>query len=251
MLILNVQFWEGDKKIAMDLARLIADIEPVYRNDVAVLFTARFDTTHDSATVDYVSKKFKVFTYTTSRKATGWPNGPNQMMADSYGECIKIARRKQFDVKAILFVESDAVPLHRDWLNMLMAEYKACGKQVLGCWLRRGDCDIEHINGNCIIGIDFWKGPNRAILNPPSHGGWDAVLSNLLLPNGYPSKLIWSEYWLGTDRCPWKGCDYLWEPRRYKDKSHPLYGQDIFPVWLHGPKYGLGIPCVRDRLLRG
>ena len=58
MLMLNFQFWEGDKDQAMELARLIADIEPSFREDVEVMFTARFDCRHDNKAIDYVSKKF-------------------------------------------------------------------------------------------------------------------------------------------------------------------------------------------------
>lgn len=249
MLILNIQFWSGDKAIAMKLARLIADIEPKFRNDVSVLFTARFDATHDEETVLYVSKKFPVHKFTTTRKATGWPNGPNQMMGESYCHCIELVRGRKVNAKAILFIESDAVPLHKDWINMLIEEYKQSGKQVVGCWLGAGDCGVEHVNGNCIIGIDFWRGKNRGILTPPSQGGWDAVLFGIIRPHAYPSRLIWSEYWLGTERNPWKGDDYLWEPKRFVDKNNPLFGMDLYPVWFHGPKNGLGIPAVRKRLL--
>ncbi len=71
MLILNFQFWDGDKPQAMALARLMADLETVKRTDVIFLFTARFDCKHDQDTIDYVAQKFNVMTYTTKRKAEG------------------------------------------------------------------------------------------------------------------------------------------------------------------------------------
>jgi hypothetical protein len=245
MLVLNLQFWNGDKNQAMELARLIADIEPNFREDVEFLFSARFDTEHDKKTIDYVSKKFRVFTHKTTRRATGWPKGPNALFADSYQYCIERTRDGSMKGEAILFIEADCVPLDMHWINHLVAEYKACGKMVMGAWLEEGDCGTRHINGNCIIHKDFWR-KNRRIL-APCNGGWDADCKHLLMPNGHPSRLIWSDYHLGTDRNPWKGCDYLWETKRYRDQRNPLYGQDINPVWFHGPKTMEGIECVRKK----
>lgn len=250
MIVLNIQFWEGDKIQAMALARLIADLEPEPRKDACVLFTARFDCQHDYSTIDYVSKKFETHNFTTRRKATGWPNGPNQMMGESYEACIEMARGKKMnDVQAIMFIEADCVPLSKDWLNQIIAEYRSCGKKILGAWLKRGDAGSEHINGNCIISIDFWR-KCKDILHPPSRGGWDAVLARSILPEGYPSKLIWSDYRLGTSDNPWKGCDYLWEPKKYGCPDNVYFNQPLQPVWYHGLKTLDGIKCVREKLLK-
>lgn len=248
MLVLNLQFWNGDKNQAMELARLIADIEPQFRSDVSFVFSARFDTSHDKDTISYVSKKFKVYTHTTTRRSTGWPKGPNAMFVDSYQFCIEGIRNGKIKGEAILFIEADCVPTHMEWINKLIEEYKASGKMVLGAWLEEGDCGTRHINGNCIIHKDLWI-KNRRILAPCS-GGWDADCKNILMPNGHPSRLIWSDYHLGTDRNPWRGCEYLWEAKRYRDPKNPLFGQDIYPVWIHGPKDLRGIECVRERFFR-
>lgn len=248
--MLNVMFWEGDKAQAMALARLIADIEPEFRNDVAVMFSARFDCKHDEETIKHVSNKFKTYKYTTKRKATGWPNGPNQMMACSYERIVEEWRRGRFDhIEAILMVEADCVPLTRDWLTMLINEYKGCGKRVLGAWLKKGDAGCEHVNGNCIMSIDLWK-KCRGIFHPPARGGWDATLAYALLPNSAPSRLIWSDYQLGTEKNPWKGDDFLWEPKRYSAEDNPLYGEALSPVYFHGIKTMQGLEAARNRLVQ-
>lgn len=249
MLILNVQFFDGDKAQAMALARLIADLEDKPRSDVAVMFTARFDCQHDEETIAYVAQKFQVLRYTTKRKATGWPNGPNQMMACSYEYLVeKWVRGKLPKVKAVMMIEADCVPLYKNWLDQLINEWNNCGKSVLGAWLKKGDASGEHVNGNCIMSIDFWK-KCRGIMHPPSRGGWDAALAYGILPNAAPSRLIWSDYRLGTSDNPWKGEDYLWAPKRYGAPSNALYGQDLQPVWYHGIKVLDGITCARKRLL--
>lgn len=249
MLILALQFFDGDKSQAMGLARLIADLEPVPRNDVYFLFSARFDCKHDEETVKYVSQKFRVLRHTTKRKFTGWPNGPNQQMGCTYEHCVELWKRNQvIGVEAVMLMEADCVPLARNWLDLLIAEYRGCGKAVLGAWLKFGDANCEHINGNCIIRINFWK-KFPSIMHPPSRGGWDAALKHGILPNGAPSKLIWSDYQLGQPNNPWKNCEYLWEPKFYRSPDNPLYGQELHPVWFHGIKTTQGIECVRDRFL--
>jgi hypothetical protein len=250
MLILNIQHWHGDTERAMELARLIADLEPQPRKDIKVLFTARFDTKQDRKTIDYVSKKFETYELTCKRTATGWPNGPNQMMGESYSYCVERSRAGKFgDVKAVMFIESDCVPLHRDWINKLIEEYTASKKMVLGAWLTRGDCNCEHVNGNLIMSLDFWR-QCKAVFHPQSRGGWDATLAHAIMPNAAPSKLIWSDYQLGMPHNPWRGPDYLWAAKRYQSPTNPLYGQDLYPVYFHGVKVAEGLKCARERLLK-
>ncbi len=248
MLILNIQHWDGDKAQAMALARLIADLEPAYREDVGVMFSARFDCAHDEETIAYVAKKFPVYRYTTKRKATGWPNGPNQMMACSYENIVNLWKKNKLNPYAVMLIEADCVPLHAKWLDMLIAEFKGCGKKVLGAWLALGDCNCEHVNGNCILAIDFWR-KCQGIFHPPSRGGWDASLKFAIMPNAAPSRLIWSDYQLGMPNNPWQGDDYLWEPKKYRAPANPLYGQILQPVYFHGIKTLQGIKAVRKRLL--
>ncbi len=249
-MVLNLQFWEKDKAQAMALARLIADLEEKPRNDVTFLFSARFDCEHDEDTISYVAAKFPVIRYTTKRKATGWPHGPNEMMACSYEHLVLLKRRKWMDhLSCVLFMEADCAPLHRDWINLIKKEYDGCGKKVLGAWLMKGaDCQVEHVNGNCVVSMDFWK-RCPAMFHPDPRWGWDAALAYAILPSAAPSKLIWSDYQLGQPNNPWRGDDFLWEAKRYPSKDNPLYGKDLFPAYMHGIKTMQGIEAVRKRLL--
>ncbi len=177
-MVLNLQFWEKDKAQAMALARLIADLEEKPRNDVTFLFSARFDCEHDEDTISYVAARFPVLRYTTQRKATGWPHGPNEMMADSYEHLVLLKRRKGMEhLSSVLFMEADCVPLHRDWINLIKKEYDGCGKKVLGAWLMKGaDCQVEHVNGNCVVSfcqaqhLPSLFGATTSSANPIIHG---------------------------------------------------------------------------------
>lgn len=250
MLLLNIQSWSGDIAQGMALARLFADLEDKPRTDVCVMFTSRFDCPFDEETISYVGAKFKTYKFKTKRKATGWPNGPNQMMGESYEHAIWLKKRGVIpELKSVMFVEADCVPLHKDWLNMLIKEYNECGKEILGAWLKKGDAGCEHVNGNCIVSIDFYK-RCPAMIHPPTRGGWDAMLAYAILPNAAPSKLIWSDYRLGTSDNEWKGCDYLWNPKRYGTPSNALYGQELYPCYIHGTKTMHGLECARKRLIK-
>ena len=250
MIVLNLQYHNGDMAQMMALARLLTDLEDGPRKDAIVMFTARFDTPHDDDTVAYVEQKFPVLKYTTKRHATGWPNGPNQMMGCSLDRIIKLGRGGSLPptADAVMFIEADCVPLRKTWLSELMEEYYASGKMVSGAWLTKGDCNCEHINGNCIMSIDFWK-RCRMITNPPENAGWDAFFSGAMMSNGHPSKLIWSDYQLGMAHNPWRGDGYLWESKEYKSRDNPLFGKKLKPCWFHGIKTGQGIAAVRRKLL--
>ncbi len=56
-ILIALQFWKGDRDMAMKLARLMADLEPKHSDDADVLFISRFDTMQDVDAVKYVSRK--------------------------------------------------------------------------------------------------------------------------------------------------------------------------------------------------
>lgn len=249
MLTLGLQYWKGDREQAMYLARLVADLEQFPRTDVNFLFSSRFDCDHDISTVEYVRKKFPVHTWKCQRHGTGWPAGPNQMMADTYQWFVENTRNKKINSDAMLLMEADCVPLHQNWINMLIEEYKRANKMVMGCWLVAANGGGIHVNGNLIIHKDFWK-TNRSIFTPSNFGGWDAIMANMILPNAHPSKLMFSDYRLGMEGVnPWRGCDCLWEPKIHTHPANPLYNIPLQPCYLHGPKDVRGLDCVRERLL--
>lgn len=234
----------------MELARLITDLEPNKRSDYTFLFTARFDCEFDKETIDYVSQKFNVKTFKTTRRSIGWPDGPNQMAGESYEWCANQVKSGVFSDphNCVLMMEADCVPLSARWKDDLADEFTNSRKMVSGAWLEPGDAGCRHINGNMIISLDFIK-RCPMLAHPPHRGGWDAVLAQHIMPFAHPSALIWSDYQLGQLHNPWRGCDYLWTGRKYNAKTNPRYGQVLQPVWMHGCKSIEAIKCVRDKLL--
>lgn len=240
-----------DYEQGVELLRLICDLEHSQRDDVILMITHRYDMKHDDKLLSLVGKRFKnVIPYITKKQGTGWPAGPNAMMADSYIAAINLDRCGT-PIDAVMFMECDCVPLDRDWIDEIKLEWSKCraiDKSVLGPWNEVKDTGIRHINGNCLISIDYWK-KNRGIFNCPDNVGWDVYHALSLCNEAMPSETIFSDYKLGTESNPWKGDDYLWEPKSYKSDDNPLYGKKLYPSWFHGIKTMQGINAVRKKLL--
>jgi hypothetical protein len=184
-IILALQFWEGDKATAMRIARMMADIEPAFRDDVLFLFCARFDCVHDKETVEYVSKKFPVETYTCFRRCTGWPAGPNAIWHDVTNELA--ARRMRGglqEYEAVFTFEPDVVPIRKDWIDQLHLEWKNTheqGKSLTGCWLPFCGNGLGHINGNMLLAIDLVLRLRMVGSDPTT--GWDDTWAPVLEPH--------------------------------------------------------------------
>lgn len=151
---LALQFWEGDKDMAMRNARRIADNEPKFRDDVEFCFVARWDSAPDLDTVNYVSKKFRTTVYRSTRRGQGWPFGCNELWCDLMQESVRRKYNQSWnDVKAVFTFEGDCIPVARDWLDVLHAEWDtttAAGKLLTGAFHDSGS-PVGHINGNALF----------------------------------------------------------------------------------------------------
>ncbi len=196
--VLALQFWQGDRDAAMRNARRIADNEPTYREDIEFCFVARFDCPHDAATVAHVSKKFPVSIYTGFRRGTGWPHGCNELWCDFMQESIRrVNDGKWAHVSGVLTFEADCVPVARNWIDLLLAEWGAArddGKLLLGCWLPNspGDTGTGHINGNAIFHPLIARQLNLVGCSPTA--GWDWILAPIMAPHWRKTDLIRTLY---------------------------------------------------------
>jgi len=185
-LVVCLQFYSADRASAMRLARLIADIELSRREDVEIIFVARFDTDHDHETIKYVEQKFPVSWFTTHTWWTGWPAGPNAMAKDTL-EWVAANRKNALGV---LLLEPDCVPVKTNWLDILIDEWriaKAADVWIMGAWRASGG-EFGHLNGNCIVRPDFGWLAGAEQIN--QHTAWDCVL------NGPRVR----EHWFVTER---------------------------------------------------
>lgn len=174
-ILLALQFWNGDRTAAMKVARLIADLQPELSNNADFLFFSRFDTPHDPATVEYVSRKFLTHTFINKRRGVGWPSGCNDLffgvMDWIYSQSVA---NKIPKYKAVMLLEGDSCPLHSGWIQQLSAGWDRAATKVYGPLLDHG----PHINGNCMMSCDtqFLKWISREVAGCSPVGGWDFLL---------------------------------------------------------------------------
>ncbi len=179
-ILLVLQYWKGDQKQAMKLAKLIADLQPSKSTIADFLFVGRFDCPHDMEAINYVSKKFNVYHWISKRRGTGWPNGCNELWFGAL-EWVQsmMADHKIPAYKAVFTFEADGVPLSPNWINQFSADWDAESKKhetfVFGAYLTAPG---PHINGNCMLSGHpaFLNWVVRKIGGAPANAGWDYVM---------------------------------------------------------------------------
>lgn len=173
-----MQFWAGDRAQAMAALRLIADLEPIHNPEFDILFSARFDCPAPaySTTVQYVARKFNVFTYTSTSKRTGWPAGCNALWLDSMhhiADSMQSGRMPRY--KWVLCMESDDAPLTKNWLEELDRSWDRHAMYVQGNVVQ---FPKWHCNGNAMFSCDpEFMAFLRKVKTIPNLG-WDFVLAD-------------------------------------------------------------------------
>jgi hypothetical protein len=201
-ILITLPFWEGDKAQMMDLARLIADLEPEHSDLADILFVNRFDCKQDQKTIDYVSRKFNVSTHRSGRRSTGWPNGPTGIFFGSLERIYSdMLTGRAPGYKAFAVIESDTTPLAGDWIAKMSNEWDRAFAERNGKLCMMG-CLIEaegirrHING----GASFLstRQPflhHLAIRVADCMGGWDYTPSTLFETWGWHNTPLVRSEW--------------------------------------------------------
>lgn len=236
-ILLCLQYWRGDKKQAMDLARFICDLQPG-RCDIAdFLFISRYDCSHDQTAIKYVSKKFNVWQYTSRRRGTGWPIGPNELWFGSmeWFASMKEARKIP-NYKAIFTFEADCVPLASNWINRLSQAWDDESAKhptfVLGAYLTAPG---PHVNGNMMLSGHpaFLHWLTKQVGGVSVNAGWDFVL--------YRDFAKWGAYNFPNLKSYW-GCKTFPEDAFLNELAQGT-------VFLHGIKDGSLLHMARKKLL--
>jgi hypothetical protein len=179
-LLLVVQFWEGDKSRAMELAQFLADLEPVKCQIADFMFAARFDCRPHEPTVQHVARKFNVRTLISRRRGVGWPDGCNELWFSTMEWVQSMTQaRKIPQYKAIFTFEADGAPIKQDWIASLSSEWDRVNTPnpvcIAGALVDPG----PHINGNALISgrpkFLHWIARRVGGVRPGT--GWDFVLA--------------------------------------------------------------------------
>lgn len=181
-ILIALQFWQGDKEQAMQLARLLADLEPKHCDRADLLLVSRFDCVVDQATVKHVARKFNTFSYISKRRGTGWPHGCNELF---FGMLEWFYHKKEAgqipNYKAVFAIEADGIPITPNWIARLNEEWDEINRNakvyVAGAWLNDGPHGVGHINGNALFSGDtkFMTWLVRRVGGCNSDVGWDWI----------------------------------------------------------------------------
>lgn len=234
-LLLALQFWDGDKSQAMEVARLIADLEPKRREDVDFLFVSRFDCAHDVETIKHVGEKFSVHSWVNrNRRGVGWPSGCNDLWFGTMDWVYTFSEAKRTPgYKAVLTFEADSSPLTPNWISRLSSIWDQ--SQPACCVGALQTAPAEHINGNAMFSGDpkflYWL--TREVIGCSPHGGWDFLLASEFKRRGWADSPAMRSYW---------GSKSMTDPQIGELESKGV-------VFLHGVKDDSVLKSVRKRFI--
>jgi hypothetical protein len=198
-ILLLLQYWNGDRDMAMKLARIIADLQPNHCDLADFMFFSRFDTSHDLKTEQHVQRKFNIWSATNNRRSAGWPHGCNDLWFGAMDWVYSQQEAKRVpEYKAIFTFEADGVPLTTNWIAELHHAWDEQQQKkptyVYGPLLKFPD---EHINGNALFSGDrkfiYWLARRQAGCAP--HQGWDYALKDKFRSWGWANCPIMQSYW--------------------------------------------------------
>lgn len=239
--LIMLQFHNGDSGQAMELARLMADLEDQHSQFADLALVARYDTGHNLSTIKYVSRKFNTHTIRSPRRETGWPMGCNGLFFGGLEWVYHKMAAGQIPHYQTLFVcEADSLPLTKDWIIRLRQSWLSAQKArpiyVAGALVPDNNGQHPHINGGaCILSGDLkflrWLAKTAGGANIKA--GWDWMLANDF------------QTWGWSNIEPMRS---LWRiPTMTEDQIKQWRAEGI--VYIHGCKDRSGLTHIRKLLL--
>jgi hypothetical protein len=226
----------------MSLAKLLADIEPTYRDDVILGLICQPGTPITkvvSDTINHCCKKFPVIEACSTQGGKGWATGSCKLWRGTMLHFSKLFNANQITHDCIFtFDGNDGVPLHRNWIELLLNEHKLTrrkNKRVTGV-LTVDNIDQPHINGNMILDL-LLPTEMTVLLEQPTDdmltkgAMWDVVNGKVFMEHSHPSSIIRNDW---------------------NQKGVTLKQMDEIAarsVWLHGYKDPGLRSMARERLL--
>lgn len=238
-ILIALEFWQGDKAQAMQLARHIADMQPGRCESADFLFVSRFDCAQDPDTIKYVSRKFNTFHYRSPKQGTGWPHGCNELWFGGMEWIYSMIEAKKVPpYKAVFTIESDGLPLQTNWIADLSRKWDELQVikpvYVAGAILNEGQ-DGEHVNGQAFFSgsLKFLQWIVKRVGGAPPNCGWD--------------------FWLRKDFKKWgwaqmPGLRCYWNTKTFTPAQYEQEQRDG-TVWLHGVKDNTLYTMSRKKLL--
>jgi hypothetical protein len=170
-MIIAPQYFSGDLERTMSLARLLADIEPDYRSDVQIMFFCQPDTEMTplvEKTIEHCARRFPVSHVKSKRGDHGHPKACTALWTGA----MEYLHEHHPDEAAFMIDGNDGVPLHLDWIDLMLAEHGntlAHGKLITGTPYWLGGCPLL-VNPNAVFQVSALKA-EPSLLIPPEYDG--------------------------------------------------------------------------------
>lgn len=185
-MLVVLPFCAADRAATLNLAAWIGELGGCHNHDMLLIHG------HDT-TPDGVKEAFeKVF---RSVKVTspvddvrGWPQGPNSMFSAAVWYVF------QFLKVPFLWMEPDAVPLVRDWVDRIEAEYKEKGKAFMG-WRVDEPYVCVHMSGVAVYpayALNFFSTKMLSLENE----AFDTFLKDDIMRDVHWTRLIQHKFWM-------------------------------------------------------
>lgn len=197
MISLCLQCSPLDMDAAVELIQLICWIEDKRRDETEFFLVYRKDCPL------WLGKEFEKLTSNhfgrcAARMArnhdVGWPGGCNMLAGSAFIEMAILRRENLCQNPAFLLFEPDCVPLAKDWIDQLSAEWdrvSAMGKEAFGHWHSEG---VElHMNGNAVFKTTFFDEHPTMIIGPATQG-WDYFFRDKFLGMSVDSNTIFQQW---------------------------------------------------------
>lgn len=201
-ILVAIPFWEGDRKQASKLIRLLTDLEDKHNEWADVVLVARFDCKHDPRDVELISRRFNVHTLESRRRETGWPAGCNGLAFGTIEWFAgSIASGAIPNYKALLINEADTVPLIKNWAESVNRAWDVVAKTgavIAGAMVGGAEFGKKHVNGGCILlssQPDFMKWMLGTASRYGAIAGWDWALAEQFERLGWADIPSMKSYW--------------------------------------------------------
>ena len=187
-----------DTDMAMDLAKLICELEPTVRDSEFILvFRKDCDQRLPKFFEGLARMRFRrAFARQAFNHADGWPGGSNMLAHSAFMVMSSLFQNKEVTSDGFLLFEPDCVPMTRDWIDRLSAEWektKALGKEAFGHWHQQGDADTLHMNGNAVFSSSFLDRHPQIMIGSGCQG-WDYFYRDHYIKLSRDSDLIYQSY---------------------------------------------------------
>ncbi len=245
-LALVLQFWQRDKRQAHKLARMLADLEPTFRDDVGFFFARQENVTPAQADPEfwnlmlYVGKKFPVTELETHVDNTkSYPGICFDPWASACHKLADLYYEGKMPYGNAFFFEPDGCPMGVDWIDRLKKAHEETllrGKRITGPLMRYGGVDRlhapgGHINGTMVMNLSCWVDHPSLHRCPPGdaydvfHGlvlwheaNFSNIIANYFGGLGMSEALFWTHHmesaWMTSIK---DGSHHHWA-QRYVDK---------------------------------